>query len=286
MTRPMDERQVPEALLAEQDEHVDTAVALGRGELPKAQAEEVRARMRRDAGYRAVVEPIARAYDEPALSVDEARVKWPELARAAGMPESAAHAAVGTPKERDPLARRRMVSMLAGSFAAVLLVVAGLGSWNYLEKARLYDTFRTGPGETFRIMLPDRTKATIGPSSELKYRTDMWMYGSDQRVVWPKGVVTLEVNSLEPPMPRRGQPLTTFRIEGKYATVIVELRAQVKVEELRTSTSVAVVDGMVRARPRAPGRPEPAGDGLAVKAPWGVRFSELGYHMYQVTREP
>ena len=275
MSRPA---EIPEALQPELDEHVDVAVSLGRGELRDAQEREVRARMVRDAAYRAVVEPIALAYEEPSLSQKDAGKTWPEFVRAAGMPESVAHAAVGTPGERGRVGRRRMVSMLAGSIAAVLFVVAGLGAWDYVTAAR-YDTITTGPAQTISVYLPDLTEATIGPSSDLKFPKQMWQNGDPERVVWLKGTVSLEVSAPGIKTPSGGRALGPFRIETGHARVTVLAVTWVKVEALPAATSVTVLTGMARAWPRIPGQPEPTGPGIELRAPFVARFTELGMQM-------
>lgn len=284
MSRQQDEKQLPGSLLPEQDEHVDVAVALGRRELAEAQVREVRARMQQDANYRAVVEPIALAYKEPLLSAEEVRSAWPKLVRAAGMPEAVAHAAVGAPVERDLVGRRRMISMLVGSVGALLFVVGGLGAWNYVSKARRYDTIRTGSEETLRVYLPDLTRATIGPSSELKFPQGMWHAGPD-RVVWPKGTVTLEVARPEQTV-LGSSGAGPLRIETRYAQVSVAARSVVRVEAVSASTLVVVRAGMARAWPRMPNQPEPTGQGIELKARSGARFTGLGMQWVRGMLEP
>ena len=270
---------VSPALHPDHDGYVDDAVALGRGDLPRAEARRVRERMLADAEYRAVVEPIVRAYEQPPLTGMEAEKKWSAFVRAADLPETVARAAVGTEVERE---RRRRMGMLrvAGAIAAgIVLIVGGVQGARWAAGPAGYETVRTSATETVIRTLPDGTIATIGPSSQLRYPKRMLDESTDtrtKRMAWPSGEVTFQVARVEPRSGVGVKGGATFMVETPHAWIEV-IGTKFTVLVLPGSTHLEVEEGVVAARKRPYGSSEPAPPRLELKAPASARFTTGSY---------
>lgn len=123
-------RPIPPELTAHFDEDVEIAVDLAAGRLPEARAAEVRERLRTDAGFRAVAQPILDAHSAPPAMREDVERGWRDLiARAdrAGLEPLTPYALSIRMDKRER--RRRMYVLLAASVAFIAIGVTVVDYW-------------------------------------------------------------------------------------------------------------------------------------------------------------
>jgi ferric-dicitrate binding protein FerR (iron transport regulator) len=123
-------RPIPPELSADFDEDVEIAVDLAAGRLTTARAGEVRERLRTDADFRAVAQPILDAWSAPAATQPDVERGWRDLisrAEDAGLAPLTPYA-VSIPMDKRER-RRRMFVLLAASVAFIAVGATVFDYW-------------------------------------------------------------------------------------------------------------------------------------------------------------
>lgn len=157
---------------------------------------------------------VAKRYRENSLDADRA---WQRFARRRGI--------------RPAVPWRRYW----GVAAAVLLLLAGTGSWWLTQRqAPEWVAVATAPGQYKEVWLPDSTEVALAGGSSVRY--DRKKYGRERRVVELKGKAFFQVKRSE------ARPFSVYTAQ----TEVTVLGTSFQIKEEGSATEVNVVTGKVR----------------------------------------
>jgi hypothetical protein len=167
-----------EELSPKYDGYVDDAIEYANDRLSAEDAEDFRERMKTDAMFRRVVQPVLDAYEAPPLSRDEALEAWDEFrgrVAAKGLPVPSADPFHGGVTALDEYAKRvanrnrrnwRLIAKAAAVFAFLFAVPASY--WVYLEVVHI-ERVATKPNVFSVVRLPDQSVVELAPGSSMRY---------------------------------------------------------------------------------------------------------------------
>ena len=192
--RPLNDPMDLETLSPKYDEYVDLALDLANDRLSPRQAAEFHERMKTDAMFRRVVQPVLDAHRHPArMSKDDLADRWEEFRRRAGLVHPDQSSLVDFEARVEE--RRAKVWRTYRRIAAVIafLLVVPLSGWFYLEWA-YWDTRVADPNVFSTVRLPDGSSVVLAPGSRVRYLKAL--ADKRDRVVSLKGQGTFTVTPI------------------------------------------------------------------------------------------
>jgi ferric-dicitrate binding protein FerR (iron transport regulator) len=266
----MKDNRIPPELSEDHDDIVDLAVALARNEMKPTEAAAFRARMEKDALVRAVAAPIIDAYKAKPLTDAEFEPKWTRFRERSGIADLARLASQQSVNvdlaeyESRVKSRKKVWVKWVARAAAIYFAAIGLavGSWVFLEYA-FFDHRSTAPDEFLTVLMPDKSRVQLAPSSSIKYHENF--IERRYRTVWLKGEAVFDV------APHQG---VTFEVEGSVARVLV-VGTRFTVQSQGDVTVVSVERGMVSVQ-ALDGDKEPKGTLKTIKSGARVRVTRAG----------